>query len=407
MENRGALTAGVLAPAAIGVVLAATGGGAATAAEHEFGYEPAASVRYTENVYRDATQVEADTISTLGVALQWAARTPRSTTRLEYLPEMQDYAALDQFDHVDHRLTAGWEMTPGRRSVVGVTQTAESTYRQPEPLEIGDTLDPVAPLSRRTIVYLRPYWRFQPDRDWVLETRTTHKAEEYEAAGLVDSIRNGVEFSARFQPALGIGLGARTRFEQVEFGESDSPETARDRERYLLVEALLSGSGERRFGWQASVGAYRRQVEGVDQGTEPSGRLEVYWRGQRLGFNLDYGTGISGSGGLGGSARRDWAAAAMNLRAGRAWDIGARYTDYSNTTFDDPLSPIETIDGRRGDLSVSYRWQDGVSVSLEGRSVHQQQDEGIPLDYSELILILGFNGRAAGRRPNAGAAQQP
>ena len=352
-------------------------------------------------------QVEADTISSLGVALQWLARTPRSSTRLEYLPEMQDYAALGQYDHVDHRLTAGWEMTPGRRSVFGVAQTAESTYRQPEPLEAGDTIDPIAPLSRRTVVYLRPYWRFQPDRDWVIETRTTHRSDEFEDPGLVDSIRNAVEFSARFRPALGIGLGARTRFEQAEFGETNAPESARERERYLVMEALLSGPGERRFGWEASIGAYRRQADGVDQGTEPSGRLEVYWRGQRLSYNLDYGTGLSGSGGLGASARRDWTTAAMNIRAGRAWDIRARYTDYSNTTFNDPLSPIERIDGRQGDLSLSYRWRDGVSVSLQGRGVRQQQDDETPLEYAELIFILGFNGRAAGRRPNTGAAHQP
>lgn len=407
MANRGALSAGGLAGRAFGVVFAAMGVGAATAAEHEFGYEPSASVRRTENVYRSATLVEADTISAVGLALQWRASTPRSTTRMEYLPSYQDYASLSQYDHLEHRFMAGWEMTPGRRSAVGVVQSAESTYRQPEPLEVGDTVDPVAPLTRRTIVYLRPYWKFEPNRHWILESRTSHKAEVYEAPELLDSIRNGVEFSARFRPALGVGLGVRTRFDRWDFGEADTPDIAREREQYLTLEALLSGAGDRRFGWHASVGAYRRQAGEIDTGTEPSGRLEVFWRGRQATLTLDYGTGLASSSGLGGGARRDWATAAVNIRAGRAWDIRARYTDSSNTTFDDPLSSVETIDGRQGDVSFSYRWRDSVSVAVQGRSVHQQQDQDASLDYAELIFTLGFNGRAAGHHPNAGGTQQP
>jgi hypothetical protein len=394
-----------LLPLGAGMVLLAAQSAPAHAMTGDFTWALSLQQRYQQDVFRTGEDGPSDNVTGLRAQTGWTGTTPRSRLQFSYTPEFSAYAQFESLNHLDHQLDSSWQMSPGRRSTLGVRAAGVRTEQQPRFQDFeGSEADPVVPRSLRTTASLEPFYSLALNRRWQLDTRASYRQQRYESANLVDTRVLDLEVSSTAQVGRSQRLGGRITGSSID-QERDALEGGYD--SFLRLETLWSWVAGGLFSGSAGAGAFRGSGPGVDARLRPTANLILNWTLSRstLGTYFDYG--YSGTGGLGGSSLSQ----SGGLRWSRSWGKGLRTGAQAGylrrERLEGALSDSDEVRGYGTDLDLSYVWRQGLGISVQHGLVRQERSGSADLDYQIASVALTYAPRSGWGAPRPSPGGTP
>jgi hypothetical protein len=393
--------------AALALLSWGAGVSASAAADRQFQYSAGLEESYLSDVFRTGgDDVPGDYVTTASLSSTWSARTPRSTTQLQYTPEYLMYAQFSDLSHLEHTERASWSLNTGPRSTLRIGQGFALGEEQRGFLDFSEgTGEAIQPRSERWVADLAPSYSVSLSRRVNLDLRGAYRLSRYEADELVDSDQAGVEIAPTVQVGRVSRVGGALSVDSYEFHSAVDLGPRID--SFARLEALWSVSNGRGLNGSVSAGMFRASGPGLGSATEPSYRVSVGYQALGNQMVVFYNKGYS----VNPRAARVLGTETGSLLLSRQWRSGLRTSARGSYLLEETFEGTEEVTGSRDgygvDLDVAYTWKSGLGLGARYSRLKQERIDGDDLDYTTASVSLLYQPayRAAGAAVPQGRPQ--